>query len=126
MPQTNTLISVVDDDRSMARMLCRAISAEGFAVRLFRSAEEFLDSGRLEENACLILDVNLPGISGIDLQQRLNDFGVEIPILFVSAQTEESLRQRALAAGAAGFFNKPLSIDSLLSSIRSVLALSVS
>ncbi len=110
----------------MARMLCRAISAEGFDVRLFRSAEEFLDSGRFEENACLILDVNLPGISGIDLQQRLNDSGVEIPILFVSAQTDESLRQRALAAGAACFFTKPLSIESLLSNIRSVLALSLS
>jgi len=110
----------------MARMLCRAINAEGFDVRLFASAEEFLDSGRFEENNCLILDVNLPGISGIELQQHLNDSGVEIPILFVSAQTDEALRQRALDAGAAGFFSKPLSIDALLSSIRSVLALSLS
>jgi FixJ family two-component response regulator len=120
------VISVVDDDPSMARMLCRAITAEGFDVRLFRSAEEFLDSARFEENDCLILDVNLPGISGIDLHQHLNDSGVEIPIIFVSAQTNEALRQRALDAGAAGFFKKPLSIESLLASIRSVVALSLS
>ena len=110
----------------MARMLCRAIIADGFDVRLFRSAEEFLDSGRFEDNGCLILDVNLPGLSGIDLQQHLNDSGVEIPILFVSAQGDDALRQRALNAGAAGFFNKPLSIESLLASIRSVLAVSLS
>lgn len=126
MPRANTLISVVDDDRSMARMLCRAINAEGFDARLFRSAEDFLDSGRFEETGCLILDVNLPGISGIDLQQHLNAAGVEIPILFVSAQSDETLRQRALDAGAAGFFTKPLRIESLLASIRSVLALSLS
>ncbi|HEU4770278.1 MAG TPA: response regulator [Pyrinomonadaceae bacterium] len=126
MSQANTVISVVDDDRSMARMLCRVINAEGFDVRWFGSAEEFLDSGRFEDNGCLILDVNLPGISGIDLQQHLNDSGLEIPILFVSAQGDDALRQRALNAGAAGFFNKPLSIEALLASIRSVVALSVS
>ena len=110
----------------MARMLCRALTAEGFDVRLFGSAEEFLDFGRFEENVCLILDVNLPGISGVELQQYLNNSGIEVPILFVSAQTDEALRQRALNAGAAGYFSKPLSIESLLASIRSVLALSLS
>ena len=110
----------------MVRMLCRALSAEGFDVRSFRSAEEFLDSGRFEDNDCLILDVNLPGLSGVDLHQHLNDSGIEIPIIFVSAQTDEALRQRALDSGAAAFFNKPLSIDSLLASIRSVVALSLS
>lgn len=109
----------------MARMLCRALSAEGFDVRSFRSAEEFLESGRFEDNDCLILDVNLPGLSGVDLYQHLNDAGVEIPVIFVSAQTDESLRQRALDAGAAAFFHKPLSIESLLGSIRSVVALSL-
>ena len=115
------MIAVIDDDQSMARMLSRVIKAEGFGVERFCSAEEFLSSGSLRQFDCLILDMNLPGMSGIDLQRQLNDSGVEIPIVFISGQAEEATRQYALAAGAAGFFSKPFSIDSLLTSIRSLV-----
>ena len=115
------MIAVIDDDQSMARMLSRVIRAEGFGVEWFHSAEEFLDSGSLRQFDCLILDLNLPGMSGIDLQRQLNDSGVEIPIVFISGQAEEATRQHAIDAGAAGFFSKPFNIDSLLASIRSLI-----
>jgi FixJ family two-component response regulator len=126
MPSTNTVISVIDDDPSMSRMLQRVIAAEGFGVARFASAEQFLDSAALAESACLILDVNLPGMSGIDLQQHLNDSGHQIPIIFISGQADETIKRRVLEAGAAGFFNKPFSIDSLLATVRALPALALS
>lgn len=114
-----SLISVVDDDRSMGRMLARIIGAAGLRVAVFTSAEEFLDSARLNDSACLVLDVDLPGMSGLELQDRLNNSGQEIPIIFISGQSTEQTRERALKAGALGFFDKPFSIDSLLTTIQS-------
>ena len=126
MPGMKTQISVIDDDPSMARMLQRVITAAGFDVVRFASAEEFLSSAALADSACLILDLNLPGMSGIDLQQHLNDSGHEIPIIFISAQADEVVRRRVLEAGAAGFFNKPFSIDSLLATVHALPALALS
>jgi FixJ family two-component response regulator len=118
----NTLICVIDDDPSMSRMVKRVVTAmiSGFDVVCFASAEEFLDSAAFADSACLILDVNLPGMSGIDLQQHLHDSGHEIPIIFISGQADETIRRRVLDAGAAGFFNKPFSIDSLLATVRAL------
>ena len=116
----NTLIAVVDDDRSMGRMLARIIGAAGMQVAVFTSAEEFLGSERLHDSVCLVLDVDLPGMSGLELQQQLSEAGPDIPIIFISGQTTELTRERALRAGAAGFFDKPFSIDSLLNTIQSV------
>jgi FixJ family two-component response regulator len=115
----SSLISVVDDDRSMGRMLARIIGAAGLRVEVFTSAEEFLDSARLNDSTCLVLDVDLPGMSGLELQQRLNNSGQEIPIIFISGQATEHIRERALKAGALGFFDKPFSIASLLNTIQS-------
>ena len=120
MPQTNPLISVVDDDPSMSRMLCRAIKAAGLSVDVFGSAEEFLDSAASRASVCLILDVNLPGMSGLELQQRLNASRLEVPIIFMSAQADEITQRRALKAGAVGFLRKPFSIESLLATLRSL------
>ena len=114
MPQANQLISVVDDDPSMSRMLCRAIKAAGLSIDAFGSAEEFLDSDASRASVCLILDMNLPGMSGLELQQRLNASRLEVPIIFMSAQADETTRLRALKAGAVGFLRKPFSIESLL------------
>ena len=114
MPQANPLISVVDDDPSMSRMLSRAIKAAGLNVDVFGSAEEFLDSNASRASVCLILDVNLPGMSGLELQQRLNASRLELPIIFMSAQADEITQRRALKAGAVGFLRKPFSIESLL------------
>jgi len=100
-------------------MLQRVITAAGFEVASFGSAEEFLDSTALSSSGCLILDMNLPGMSGVDLQQHLNDSGREIPIIFISAQADDAVKRRVLEAGAAGFFNKPFSIESLLTTVLS-------
>src|SRR5687767_12920112 len=108
----NSLISVVDDDRSICRMLERIIRSAGFEVEAFTSAEAFLDSGRLSDSACLILDVDLPGMSGIELQRRLNDFSQRIPIIFISGKRDGEMRDQVLQAGAVGFFSKPFSTDS--------------
>jgi FixJ family two-component response regulator len=114
------LISVIDDDRSMGRMLARIIGAAGLNVEVFTSAEEFLGSDRLSDSTCLVLDVDLPGISGVELQRQLNDSGRRIPIIFISGQATEQTRERALKAGALGFFDKPFSISSLLTTIQSI------
>jgi|ERR1044072_3544360 FixJ family two-component response regulator len=118
-PQSN-LISIVDDDQSMSLMLRRVMSAFGFEVASFSSAEEFLDSGILDESACLILDVDLPGMSGVDLQRELNDSGSRIPTIFISGQADEATKQVAMQAGASGFFCKPFRIDALLTTLRTV------
>jgi FixJ family two-component response regulator len=123
---TNSLISVVDDDRSVGRMLARIIQAAGLKVAVFTSAEEFLHSDRLQDSACLVLDVDLPGMSGLDLQQQLRTSGKGIPIIFVSGDATEQTRERALKAGAVGFFDKPFSISALLAAIQSIGALLVS
>jgi len=118
----NCLVSVIDDDRSMGRMLSRIIAAAGLRVELFTSAEDFLDSGRFSDSGCLVLDVDLPGMSGLELQRYLNESGQRIPIVFISGQATEQTRERALMAGAIGFFDKPFSISSLLASIQSIAA----
>ena len=116
----NHLICVVDDDRSMLRMLTRAINAAGCDVASFGSAEEFLNSGRIGEFACLILDVDLPGISGLELQTQLNRVGQNLPVIFISGEATQKTRQRALSEGALAFFDKPFNIQSLLATVRSV------
>ena len=118
--QTDPLISVVDDDPSMSRMLCRAIKAAGLSVDSFGSAEEFLDSEASRASACVILDMNLPGMSGLELQQLLNASRREVPIIFMSAQADEVIQRRALKAGAVGFLHKPFSIELLLATLRSI------
>ena len=120
MPETSNLISVVDDDPSMSRMLCRAIKAAGLSVDAFSSAEEFLDSEASRTSVCLLLDMNLPGMSGLELQQLLNASRLEVPIIFMSAQADEATQRRALNAGAAAFLRKPFSIESLLATLRSI------
>ena len=123
MPSTKTLVSIVDDDQSISRMLGRVLTAAGFQVVSFGSAEEFLDLEQPEESACLILDMNLPGMSGINLQRHLNDAGRNIPIIFISADADEAAQQRALDAGAVAFLSKPFSVDALLEKLRSVAVL---
>jgi len=116
----NSTVSVVDDDESMCRMLSRGIQAAGFDVAVFNSAEEFLDSGNPSNSDCLVLDVDLPGMNGIELQQHLNESGTDISIIFMSGHADERMKKRALEAGAAGFFSKPLSINTLVATIRTL------
>jgi FixJ family two-component response regulator len=108
------MISIVDDDKSVreaAKLLVRSL---GYASATFESAEEFLASGRLSDTACVITDVQMPGMSGVDLQNHLTENGHCVPMIFVTAYPEASVRARALNAGAFGFLSKPFSEDSLI------------
>lgn len=116
------MISIVDDDKSVREAAGRLLKSLGYATATFASAEEFLQSGRLQETACLITDVQMPGMSGIDLQDHLSARGDLMPVIFVTAFPEEALRQRALGAGAVGFLTKPISVQSLIACIDKALA----
>jgi FixJ family two-component response regulator len=116
------VISVVDDDTSFRRATARLIHSLGHAVASFGSAEEFLDSGRLDDIACLVSDVKMPGMDGIELQSRLRQQGRRLPIIFITAHPETNARSRALAAGAVGFLNKPFRDDELVSCLDRALA----
>lgn len=97
------------------------MKAAGFSTRAFASAEEFLGSGATHKVACLILDVRLPGMSGIELQRRLTDDKNQVPIIFVTAHGDASLRESLMKAGAAGFMNKPVRSAALLKELEAAL-----
>ena len=118
--EPQSLISVVDDDSSMTRMLTRVLSSAGFEVAVFHSAEEFLAAYAMLETRCLVLDVDLPGMSGLDLQWRLKEAGQDVPIVFVSGHATEQTRQQALSHGAIGLLSKPFDIEELLDAIWAV------
>jgi len=101
-------------------MLCRVLTSAGFTVKSFASAEEFLNSQGFSDSVCLILDVNLPGMSGSELQWILSCRGFDLPIIFISADADETTQQRLLASGALAFLDKPFNIDILLDKVRSI------
>jgi FixJ family two-component response regulator len=114
-------ISIVDDDASIRealKSLMRSIQIEADA---FGSAEEFLASDRLKDTSCLILDLYLPGMSGFELQNRLNAEGRKIPIIFITAHADEASRQRALNGGAIDLLAKPVRRDTLFKAIESAI-----
>ena len=112
---------VVDDDESVRESLPDLLREFGFAARAFSSAEEFLSSGCLDETSCLILDIAMPGMSGPELQQELKRRGREIPIIFITGRTDDTVRARVLKQGAAGFLLKPFSDSNLLAAIKMAL-----
>ena len=125
MRETSTkigIIAIVDDDEPLREALGSVMKAAGFAINTFATAEEFLESPTLAETACLILDIRLPGMSGIELQQRLAEARSPIPIIFVTAHGDASLRDLVMKSGAAGFLNKPVRSDALLREIHAALA----
>jgi FixJ family two-component response regulator len=115
------LISVVDDDASIRSALKSLMRSARYDVEAFASAEEFLASGQLSHTACLILDISLPGMSGFDLQNLLNSQPRHIPIIFITAQGDETSRQRALKGGAVDFLNKPVRRETLFKAIKSAM-----
>ena len=115
------VIAIIDDDEPLREALCSVMKAAGFSSRAFASAEEFLESRTRRATACLILDVRLPGMSGIELQRRLNSDRSEVPIIFVTAHGDASLRESLMKAGAAGFMNKPVRSAALLKEIHAAL-----
>ena len=116
------IIAIVDDDEPLREALGSVMKAAGFATNTFATAEEFLESATQRETACLILDVRLPGMSGLELQKRLSDADSLVPIIFVTAHGDASLRDLVMRSGAAGFLNKPVRSDALLREIHAALA----
>lgn len=114
-------IAIVDDDEALREALGSVMKAAGFSSRTFASAEEFLACDDCEEMACLILDVRLPGMSGIELQRRLANAHSRLPIIFATAHGDTSLRESLMRAGAAAFFYKPVRSDALLKEIHAAL-----
>jgi FixJ family two-component response regulator len=117
------LVSVVDDDESVRESLPDLLGEFGFAARAFSSAEQFLASACVDQTRCLILDVAMPGMSGPELQRALKLRQREIPIVFITAQRDESVRHRALEQGAVECLFKPFSDTALLQAVNSALHL---
>lgn len=118
---TQNLISVVDDDESVRRTTTLLIESFGFRAEAFESAETFLNSGHLHDTSCLIVDVQMPGMNGLQLQSHLAAAKCGIPIIFITAYESNDSCQRAMRAGAAAFLGKPFSDEQLFQSIRSAL-----
>ena len=119
--QNRPRIAVVDDDQSVREALENLISSVGYEVDLFESAKGFLDSAEINNTACLVLDLRMPEMSGLELQQTLRDDGRNIPIIIVTAHGEDTARTEALAAGAVAFLNKPFQEEVLLGAINSAI-----
>ena len=111
---TKNLISIVDDDESIRRTTTLLIESFGFQAAGFESAENFLKSGHLHETSCLIVDVQMPGMNGLQLQSHLAAAGLQIPIIFITAYDDKGSRQQAMQAGAVAFLGKPFTDEILL------------
>lgn len=120
---TENLISVVDDDESIRQTTTFLIESFGFRAAAFESAENFLNSSQLHNTSCLILDVLMPGMNGLQLQRELASAGHSIPIVFITSHEDEETRGRAMQSGAVAFLSKPFNDEQLLQTIRSALQL---
>jgi FixJ family two-component response regulator len=118
-----TRISIVDDDASMREAIKTLISSFGLSVDEFLSAEDFLKSDRAQVFDCLILDVRMPGLDGLELQRRLIAANIAIPIVFITAHYSEDQRRKAMDAGAVAFLRKPFTEQELLDAIDASLAI---
>jgi FixJ family two-component response regulator len=121
MKVTNALIVIVDDDEPIRRTTTFLIESFGFRAAAFESAERFLTSGQLHETSCLIADVQMPGMNGLQLQRKLAATGRAIPIIFITAYDDRKTRERAIQGGAAAFLAKPFNDEQLLQTIRTAL-----
>jgi len=117
----SALVAIVDDDDSLRDALQGLLKATGFPAEAFSSAEEYLNSGHQQETACLITDIRMPGMSGLELQAKLNEERRRFPIIFLTAHGDEKMRMQALRAGAVEFLAKPFDADALLENVRAAL-----
>jgi FixJ family two-component response regulator len=115
------LIAVVDDDAAIREAVQSLLHSMGFRAAAFASAQDFLQSGRLPDMACLIVDVRMPRMSGLALQQQLTTAQCPIPIIFITAHGDTETRTRALRAGAVAFLDKPFSDEALLRAVQAAL-----
>ena len=119
--QGNEFIAIVDDDESVQSALQDLIEADGHSARCFGSAEEFLESGLQHRTACLISDLRMPGMSGLELQARLKADGNKTPIIFITAHGDARVRIQAMREGAVEFMMKPFDDQVLLNRVRAAL-----
>ena len=118
---TKKLVAIVDDDNSMRNALDGLLKSVGFPAQAFASAEEFLKSGQQHQTSCLIADIRMPGMSGLELQAQLNAERCRIPIIFITAHGDTKMRVQAMRAGAVEFLSKPFDEEVLLQSVRAAL-----
>jgi RNA polymerase sigma factor (sigma-70 family) len=122
MTENDPVIFVVDDDYSVRRALQRLLMAEGFRVEAFESAEQFLDSGKVGRSACLVVDIEMPGLNGLELQELLASEMIETPIIFLTGHGDIPKTVRAMRVGAIDFLTKPVDDTKLLDTIRQATA----
>jgi len=115
------MVAVVEDDESYRVAVQRLLKSAGFSVQSFATAEDFLRSGRQHDTGCLITDIRMPGISGLDLQAKLNADHCVIPTIFITAHGDEDMRLQAMRGGAVKFMVKPFDCAILLESVRAAL-----
>ena len=115
------LVAIVDDDDLIRSALHGLLKSIGLPSQTFASSEEFLKSGRQHQTACLIADIRMPGMSGLELQAKLNADHCRIPTIFITAHGDERMRMQALRAGAVEFMAKPFDDEALLASVRAAL-----
>jgi len=121
MSETEPMVFIVDDDLSVRRSTERLLRSAGLQVQAFASAREFLNHRQPEGPACLVLDVRMPGLSGMDLQRELTQAGIHIPIIFITGHGDIPMSVRAIKAGAVEFLTKPFRSRSLLDAVRAAL-----
>jgi FixJ family two-component response regulator len=121
VPKAKPLISIVDDDESMREAVKGLIKSLGYRAEAAASAEEFLRSRHVRGTSCLIADVQMPGMTGLDLHRHLSASGKIIPTILITAYPDDNGRERALAAGVIGYLSKPFDENDLLACIRSAL-----
>src|SRR6266436_3066762 len=115
------MVAIVDDDDLMRSALQGLLKSAGLPAQAFASAEEFLKSGQQQQAGCLVADIRMPGMSGLELQARLNADHCRIPTIFITAHGDEKMRMQALRAGAVEFMAKPFDDEALLESVRAAL-----
>jgi len=115
------LISIIDDDESVRRTTKLLIESFGYRAAVFESAEAFLNSDQLSDTSCLVVDLQMPGMNGLQFQRRLAAEGNSIPIIFITSYGNKESRQQAMEAGAVAFLDKPFNDEQLLQNIRSAL-----
>ena len=121
MPKAKPLISIVDDDESMREAITGIMRSLGYRVEAVASAQEFLSSRQAGRASCLIADMQMPGMTGLELYQRLSTSANPVPTILITAYPDDSVRERALSAGVVGYLSKPFEENDLLACIRSAL-----
>jgi FixJ family two-component response regulator len=118
---TLSVISIIDDDASVRTATNNLLSSHGYLIQTFASADDFLQSDRLDDSSCVIADVQMPGMSGLDLLTHVRAQGYTVPFIFITAFPDDSVRTRALKAGAIGFLAKPFAGPALIDCIETAL-----